>query len=149
MLDACDDSLTGLRNRALLLVGYHNLCRRSELVALCLEDLRRTSDGGAQIPIRRSKTDPFGDGRIGRISAQGLRALNQWHQASAIQAGPMFRRINGSSVGADFLHPSTINRIIKNLAHRAGYTEEIASHLSGHSLRVGAAQDLMSGGGTS
>ena len=146
MLDACDDSLAGLRNRAMLQVGYDTLCRRSELVALCLEDLRRTSDGEAQILIRRSKTDPFGDGRVGRISAQGLSALNQWHQASDIQAGPMFRRINGSSVGADFLNPYTINRIIKNLAQRAGYTKEVASHLSGHSLRVGAAQDLMSGG---
>lgn len=146
MLDACDDSLTGLRNRAMLQVGYDTLCRRSELVALCLEDLRRTSDGGAQILIRRSKTDPFGDGRIGRISAQSMRALDQWIQAAGIKEGGIFRRINGSIIGADFLHPFTINRTIKSLAIQAGYTAEFANQLSGHSLRIGAAQDLMSSG---
>jgi hypothetical protein len=56
------NDLTAIRDRALLLVGFFCALRRSELVALTVEDLDRRSDGWI-ITIQRSKTDPYGRGQ--------------------------------------------------------------------------------------
>ena len=63
LLTACGEDLKGARDRAMLKVGYDTLCRRAELVALRVEDIEEDGNGGARILIRRSKNDPFGDGR--------------------------------------------------------------------------------------
>ena len=63
MAVAADDDLKGLRDRALLLLGFAGAFRRSELVALDLEDLEET-ELGFKIAIRRSKTDQEGQGQI-------------------------------------------------------------------------------------
>ena len=59
------DTAWGLRNRAMLALGYELLTRRSELVALRDEDLEFRQDGTLRVLIRRSKADPFGAGRLG------------------------------------------------------------------------------------
>jgi integrase/recombinase XerD len=66
LLAACPKSLLGLRNHALIAVGYDTLCRRAELVSLCLEDLAPLENGAMSILVRRAKNDPFGDGRYVR-----------------------------------------------------------------------------------
>src|SRR6056297_4157471 len=58
------DTPWGLRNKAMLMLGYELLARRSELVALRNEDLSWRSDGTLRVLIRRSKSDPYGEGRI-------------------------------------------------------------------------------------
>jgi len=58
------DNPWGLRNCAMLLLGYELLTRRSELVALMTDDLELLADGTMRVIIRRSKADPFGQGRI-------------------------------------------------------------------------------------
>ncbi|SDM14265.1 hypothetical protein SAMN04488026_11931 [Aliiruegeria lutimaris] len=60
----------GLRNRAMLSLGYELLTRRSELVALRLDDLEEREDGTLRVLIRRSKSDPFGAGRIAFTSRE-------------------------------------------------------------------------------
>jgi site-specific recombinase XerD len=55
------DTLTGKRDRALLALGFAGAFRRSELVALDVEDLREDKDG-LRILVRRSKTDQEGRG---------------------------------------------------------------------------------------
>jgi site-specific recombinase XerD len=62
LLQATGERLRDRRNRALLAVAYDLLGRRSELVALTVEDLARAADGSATVLIRRSKTDPEGTG---------------------------------------------------------------------------------------
>ena len=57
------DGPRGLRDRALLLLGFAGAFRRSELVALNLEDVEFSADG-LRITIRKSKTDQQGDGAI-------------------------------------------------------------------------------------
>jgi site-specific recombinase XerD len=49
-------------------------------------------------------------------------------------------------VGISCLHPFTINRVIKAMADGAGFDHSIISQLSGHSMRVGAAQDMVASG---
>ena len=80
LLTACGEDLKGARDRAMLKVGYDTLCRRAELVALRVEDIEEDVSGGARILIRRSKNDPFGDGRYGRISKAALEAVKYWLQ---------------------------------------------------------------------
>ena len=62
MLDACPDTMIGLRDRALLALGFAGAFRRSELVALQVSDLTEVPDG-YRVIIRRSKTDQSGEGQ--------------------------------------------------------------------------------------
>jgi len=55
--------IKGLRDRALLLLGFSGAFRRSELVALDVSDLEETDDG-FRITIRHSKTDQEGRGQV-------------------------------------------------------------------------------------
>ena len=81
------DNPWGLRNRAMLLLGYELLTRRSELVALTTEDLEVLADGTMRVIIRRSKADPFGQGRIAftsKVASEGaLNALPQTRPAQS------------------------------------------------------------------
>ena len=77
MIDAQPDSLAGIRNKALLSLGYDFLARRSELVALRTTDLEFTQDGALKGVVRKSKTDQYGRGRLvfgSKRSAKLLRA---------------------------------------------------------------------------
>ena len=114
-----------------------------------IEDLQRLPNGGGKILLRRSKTDPFARGRHGYLSKAALQRLEPWLAAVAAASGPLFRPIYGqASIGARPLHPLAVNRAIKQAAARAGLDPQQIARLSGHSLRVGAAQDLVAAGRT-
>src|SRR5690606_9100323 len=77
MVAMLGDGLIGTRDRALLLIGFAGAFRRSELVALDVEDVEETADG-LVIFLRRSKTDQEGKGRkigIPDASNQARKAL--------------------------------------------------------------------------
>ena len=90
------DSLKGLRDRALLLLGFAGAFRRSELVALDVADLEETDDG-LKVTIRRSKTDQEGHGETIAIvrgsAACPVKAVKAWLAASGISEGPLFRPV--------------------------------------------------------
>ncbi len=75
MIGVQPDNVTGIRNTALLQVGYEILSRRSELTALRLDDVIFLRDGTAKIIVRRGKADPYGSGRSGHLSSQTVRQL--------------------------------------------------------------------------
>jgi integrase len=147
LLAACPDTLLGLRNRALICAGYDTLCRRAELVSLRVEDLAQLENGAMSILVRRAKNDPFGDGRYGYLTPQTVEILKAWLSAASIQKDWLFRKVSGCRIGSNALHPYTVNLIIKRAADTAGLDPDVVQSLSGHSMRVGAAQDLMSDGG--
>jgi integrase len=93
---AGDNSLRQLRDRAILLVGFASAMRRSELVALNVEDLEWTSEG-VMIHIRRSKTDQEGMGASVAVprgaTACPVAALKAWIEAAGITEGAVFRRV--------------------------------------------------------
>lgn len=66
-------SPSGLRNRAIIALGYDLLTRCSELVAIRTSELAERGDGELRVLIRRSKADPFGQGRISFTSREPLR----------------------------------------------------------------------------
>lgn len=135
------DSPRDCRDRCLLLIGFCGAFRRSELVALNVEDLEFVREG-VLITLRRSKTDQTGEGRkIGIPYARGrvcpVQALQEWLQQASITDGAIFRSMqkNGSVTCARLSDRSVAN-IIKERALAAGLD---ANDLSGHSLRAGLA----------
>jgi integrase len=143
MLGAAGDGLRSSRDRALLVVAYTTMARRSELVALAREDLQTDADGFGTVAIRRSKTDQEGVGDVAAITADAMHHLRAWLDAAGIEAGPMFRAVRkGGRIGAA-LDAGDVARVFKRLAMRAGLTAEEAARISGHSTRVGSAQDMI------
>jgi integrase len=89
------DRLKSLRDRALLLLGFAGAFRRSELVALNVEDLEADA-AGLRIHIRHSKTDQEGLGATiavvkGSIACP-VAALRVWLEAAGITSGPYSAR---------------------------------------------------------
>ncbi len=147
MVAATDDTLRGIRDRAVLLVAYDSLCRRSEIVSLEFEDvLTSTKDGSIKLKLRKSKTDPAGTGRWLYLSANSQIALKDWINNSSIKSEKLFRAIKVTGEMGSSLNASQIGRIYKKLALTANINPNIIKNISGHSMRVGAAQDLMSSG---
>lgn len=146
LIDACPNDLRGLRDRALFAVGYDTLCRRAELVQLRVNDLIIKHDGSAAILVRKSKADQFGRGRLAYISAYALTHLRAWISAAGITTGPLFRGTSGTELMPEALHPHSVARVMKDAARAAGLGEDQIANLSGHSMRVGAAQDMAAAG---
>jgi len=142
MVDATDAGLIGLRDRALILVGFAGAFRRSELVGLSVEDCAFGKEG-LTVSLRRSKTDQAGAGRkIGVPYGSNpetcpVRAMQAWIEQAAISAGPLFRSINRhGQVQAGGLSGGDVARVVNKLAERAGLD---AAKYAGHSLRAGHA----------
>lgn len=146
MLKYTDRSLIGLRDRALLLTAYDGLCRRSEVVDFRVEDISRGRDNLIKIKLRRSKTDQDGIGRWINLKIETQLAIIDWLNISGIKTGKLFRGIDKGNHLSDGLDASQINRIYKKLASRCEMKCEMIKKISGHSLRVGAAQDLLLSG---
>lgn len=150
MLNVIDNSLGGLRDRALILVAYDTLCRRGELTELRVEDINLKqlthAATSATILLRRSKTDQHAQGRWLHFSNITWQALDAWLKASKIKSGALFRGVKRGDRITENLGAGQISRIYKRLAHAAGLDENITQHISGHSMRVGAAQDLLLSG---
>ena len=103
----------------MIAVGYDTLCRRRELVALRVEDVRYLASVGAKLLVQQGKTDPFGDGRWAFMSAQGVVVLKSWLAAAQLQSGPIFRPVVNGTVEDRPLHPIAVNRTLKAAAERA------------------------------
>jgi len=123
-----------LRDLAMLRVARDLLARRAELVALDVGDLALDGDHGtATLP--RAKTD----GQPGYLGPESVAALNAYLAATGIAAGALFRAL---ATGRR-LSPRDVARRFKALAARAGIDH---ATVSGHSARVGMAQDLAANG---
>jgi integrase len=128
----------GIRDRALILLGFAAALRRSELVALDYTDLQFVSDG-LIVYLRRSKTDQSGEGRKiavpnGRTNACPVKAVQLWLEHGQIASGPIFKSVNKSGVIGNRLTAQSVALVVKHYARAAGLTE---SDFSGHSLRSG------------
>jgi site-specific recombinase XerD len=144
MVAATDASLRGIRDKAILLIAYDSLCRRSEIVSLEYEDLMiDDKDGSLKLKLRKSKTDPHGIGKNLYLSNETQHALNEWIIKSKISSGKIFRAITATGKIKESLNPSHIGRIYKKIAQLSMVDQSIIKNISGHSMRVGAAQDLM------
>jgi len=148
IIEAMPADLLGLRDRALLLVGFFCALRRSELVGLGVQDLFHAS-GLWSVKIRRSKTDQAGAGHTVALPALSGRlcpvsALQDWLTAACINTGPMFRSIDkAGKVLATPVRSQEIGQILRLRASAAGINPE---RLSAHSLRSGFAVSAVRAG---
>lgn len=129
----------GIRDKALLLIGFAGAFRRSELASLQCSDVEHVQQG-ILIHLRRSKTDQAGQGRkIAIPYARGavcpVIALREWLHLSSITEGSIFRSINRHGlIGERMITPQSIALVIKERAKAAGLD---STNYSGHSLRAG------------
>ncbi len=142
-LDAQPNTLIGLRNRAMIAIGYELLTRRSELVALRLDDLEFRDDNTIKVIIRRSKADPFGHGRLAFTSSATARLVRDWLEKRAVETEMLFCPVYHGKAIDRAITDMTVRRVLSETAERAGLPPDEAKLFSGHSMRVGAAQDLL------
>jgi site-specific recombinase XerD len=139
-------TLTSLRDRALLLVGWTGALRRSELVALTTSDVEFVEGEGMNIYIRRSKADQEGTGLVKGLPYGSnketcpVTALRQWLQAAERNVegdfeGGIFRRFyRGESIGESAMTAQYVSTVLKRHAENAGLDP---GAYSAHSLRAG------------
>jgi len=150
MILATDDSIRGIRDRALLLVAYDTLCRRSELVSLQVKDVKVNTKKDIEtscILLRKSKTDQDCTGKWLHLSLRAHLALVEWMKE--LPEGQEYLMVGidrGGRISLSSLGSGQVNRIYKRIARDAGLDELSIEGISGHSLRVGAAQDLLNSG---
>ncbi|WP_322885966.1 tyrosine-type recombinase/integrase (plasmid) [Sinorhizobium medicae] len=156
MLETLDrGSLRGMRDRAMLLIGYAGGLRRSEIVGLDVK-ADQTEDGRGWVEIfdkgmlvtLRGKTG-WREVEIGRGSSDAtcpIVAIETWIKFAKLAHGPLFRRVTGQGklVGAERLNDKEIARLVKRVAMTAGVRgdlseEERVLKFSGPSLRAGLA----------
>lgn len=131
--------LAGLRDRALILLGFAAALRRSELVGLNVDDIEQ-HPRGIVVRLRRSKTDQAGAGLAKAVphghKLKAVAALNAWLAAARppIKDGPLFRGVRGTLVKPNRLCDKQVARIVKKRAAQIGLDP---AAFAGHSLRSG------------
>jgi integrase len=142
MMQVLPESLSGIRDRAIILLGFSGAMRRSEVVALNVGDLELAKEG-LVIWIRRSKTDQTMKGRkIGvpygeREPTCPVRAVLRWIESSRIADGPLFRKVNRfGRVEGTQLSGYALAVIVKAAFKKIGRNPR---RFGGHSLRSGLA----------
>jgi site-specific recombinase XerD len=131
--------LLGLRDRALLTLGWAAALRRSELVALDVADVTRAPKGGVVL-VRASKTDQQKRGEEVPIFFSNLaehcpmRALDAWLDASGITEGAIFRQLGRHQRLGERLSPPAVRDRVRRYARLA---ELAFNDYGAHSLRSG------------
>ena len=137
MLETCDSSLKGLRDRALLLFAFATGGRRrSEVTGAEMRHLRRVGSDAFVYTLAFSKTNQFAADRPENqnpIEGKAAEALKAWLAAADIVDGSIFRRVLKSGTLGGPLSPSAVRDIVKYRAELAGLPDSY----SAHSLRSG------------
>jgi len=162
-LETAGEGLPATRERALLCVAYDTMARRAELVAFNRGDFKFLEDGSGRALIRRSKTDQAGEGHTAYLAPVTVRYLKDWLELAQINRGAIFRRLIGTGlppkkpprpgrepklrtilerIGVR-LSPAAVGNIFKSVAKHIKMAPEDVRAISGHSIRVGATQDLL------
>lgn len=139
MLNSCGTGLHGLRDAAVLSLGFAAALRRSELCQLRMEDLEHKERDGMVVHIRRSKTDAKGIGQsVAVIEGKCIKPLvhlDSWLKASGISKGFVFQTLRRDGIASGCpLDPGDIARVVKRHARKIGLDPR---KYSGHSLRAG------------
>jgi integrase len=134
----------GLRDRALVLLAYTLMARRSELVALDVENFDVHADGSATVTFERLKT---GERATNYLSPEVMQVLRAWLDAGGIKAGPIFvRKDPAAEKEPARLTAQSAALIFKRIARTLALPDLDPSQISSHSARIGATHDLVEDG---
>lgn len=137
LLATCDNSLRGLRDRALLLFAWSSGGRRrSEVTSADMRDLRRIGPQDFIYTLAHSKTNQSGNDTPENhkpVTGQAALALQAWLLAAQIEQGPIFRRIRKGGHVGEPLSPAAVRTIVQERCALAG----VQGDFSAHSLRSG------------
>ncbi|MGO4686202.1 tyrosine-type recombinase/integrase [Hyphomicrobium sp. 2TAF46] len=156
LMDSTDASLIGVRDAALLALGYVFALRRSELVALDLEN-QGDGDGVLRITARTmevslaiAKTSAAGEVQTVAVprleNAEAVQAVEAWISLAGIKKGePLLRHVRKGGKLGGRLHPQSVAKIVKvrigmhyeDLGASREDAQTEAARYSGHSMRVG------------
>ena len=142
MIDAQPRSLIGHRNRALLSLGYDLLARRSELAALKFEYKEFLPGGTLRGMIPKSKANQLGYGQLTFGSRRSAELLKIWLKQNPKFIHWLFCPISHLKYLDRHLCDRSASEIMKFAVRQSGKSWHVAAQYSGHSLRIGAAQDL-------
>ncbi|MDC2981480.1 tyrosine-type recombinase/integrase [SAR116 cluster bacterium] len=160
MIKTCDTGPVGRRDAALIHLAYDSMCRASELLALTWQDFAINYEGHDSVIIRRSKTDQEGRGRRAMLTPACTKRVVRWRTAlwrterrlgftaDTFEKSFMLRNVSRHGHIGEGLSAMSLNRILKDRAWRAGQSKSQINRISGHSTRVGSAQDLVKCGAT-
>lgn len=143
------EGLRAIRDRAVLAIGMAAALRRSELVALSVDNIAIVAEG-LRITIARSKTDQAREGVIIAVP-EGTRLrpkarLLAWMAAGGHADGALFRRLTRQDmITEDGMSDRAVARLVQASARRAGLDER---QFAGHSLRAGFLTESASRGAT-
>jgi hypothetical protein len=115
----------------------------SELVTFNFEDIEFMPNGSGTMLMRRSKTDAAGEGAQAYLSHETVNWLVKWLESPGIKEGAIFRRLIGRNRVGNRLHADIVADIYKRVARWVGMPAKHVDQVSGHSIRVGATQDLL------
>ncbi len=149
MVRSLPEGIRGVRDRAILLVGFAGGFRRSELAAIRMDDVTFEREG-VTIHLHRSKTDKEGKGTAIAISygampstcpVSALRAWMDELEGRGLASGAVFRGIDRRgriqpSRSAERDAGKLISRVVKRAAQVAGLDP---GSFGAHSLRAGLA----------
>lgn len=137
---ACDTTYRGTQERAVFLLGFAGAFRRSELVALRMDDLTFVPEG-LIVRVRRSKSDQEGRGTDKGIPHGGhaatcpVRAVRAWLKTAGIRSGRLFRALTPHGQQTQRPLPAyAVGRMVQRAVQRQGLD---ATQYGGHSLRAG------------
>ena len=140
MVATLPDTITGARDRAIILIGFGGMFRRSELVNLTIDDVA-LSGQRLTLMVQRGKTDQEGHGLKKHFTMLDdkticpVRALQAWLSQSGLKRGPLFRGVDRwGKVRSGKLSTQTIADVVKHAAAAAGHDPAM---FAGHSLRRG------------
>ena len=138
------NSLAGTRDRALLLLAYTLMARRSELVALNVENIENHEDGSATVTFERLKT---GVQATSYLSLEVVAVLSEWLSAAHIEEGAVFRRLDHAGEGKrQRMTGQAVGLTFKRIAKGLNLPDLDPARISGHSARIGATHDLVEDG---
>jgi integrase/recombinase XerD len=89
------------------------------------------------------KTDQAGEGNTAYLARETVRLLQVWLDVSNIREGAVFRRLVGRGRVGERLEVNSVAEIFKRVAAFVGMDPKDVEGVSGHSVRVGATQDLL------
>lgn len=154
LIEQFDDSekLIDLRNVAMLRLAYETLLRESELLRIDVGHLKATFDGEFVLSVPYTKTNQSGETEVISITPLGWRLVQRYIKTAGLSKGDyLFQpigRTNKVTVKNEPMNTRCVDRIFMWAFKQLGLDmlDDSVSAWSGHSARIGAAQDLLANG---